>query len=115
MKVAEANGRDANKEIERLRKELEELRVGFATQKELENEYQKQVDHMFFFGYQCCMKKKTSPNTSLTILLMMKVRRLTLLLKDIEFLLQLILLPGNDIFLFFLVTFGRSWLCNRRI
>lgn len=37
---------------------MEELRAGFAAQnEELEGEYQKQVDDMFFFGYQCCMKK----------------------------------------------------------
>ncbi|RVX07843.1 hypothetical protein CK203_021921 [Vitis vinifera] len=24
---------------------------------ELETEYQKQVDEMYFFGYRCCMKK----------------------------------------------------------
>ena len=57
VKVVEAKGRNANKEIERLRKELEKLQAGFATQKELEDEYQKQVDDMFLFGYQCCMKK----------------------------------------------------------
>ncbi|RVW73821.1 hypothetical protein CK203_056637 [Vitis vinifera] len=39
-------------------KELEELRVGFAVEKEtLIEDYQKQVDEMFFFGYQCCMRK----------------------------------------------------------
>lgn len=41
-----------------LKKEMEELRDGFADQrKELEKEYQKQVDKMYFFGYRCCMKK----------------------------------------------------------
>ncbi|RVW92001.1 hypothetical protein CK203_030196 [Vitis vinifera] len=57
VKVVEAKGRDSDKEIERLRKELEELQARFATQKELDNDYQKQVDDMFLFGYQCCMKK----------------------------------------------------------
>lgn len=57
VKVAEAKGRDSDKEIESLRKELEELQARFTTQKELDNDYQKQVDDMFFFGYQCCMKK----------------------------------------------------------
>ena len=38
--------------------ELEELRARFdAQKKELEDEYQKQVDDMFFFSYQCCMRK----------------------------------------------------------
>ena len=34
------------------------MEVGFATQKkELETEYQRQVDEMCFFGYRCYMKK----------------------------------------------------------
>lgn len=53
------------KELENLRavfdaqkKELEELRVGFTVEKnELKEDYHKQVDEMFFFDYQCCMKK----------------------------------------------------------
>ena len=41
-----------------LRQEMLELRVGFAIQnEELEGEYQKQVNDMFFFDYQCCIKK----------------------------------------------------------
>lgn len=37
---------------------MEEFRAGFAAQnEELEDEYQKQVDDMIFFGYWCCMKK----------------------------------------------------------
>ena len=40
------------------KKELEELRAGFAVEKEeLKEDYQKQVDEMFFFGYQCYMRK----------------------------------------------------------
>ena len=40
------------------KKKFEELRVRFATKKEELNEnYHKQVDEMFFFGYQCCMRK----------------------------------------------------------
>ena len=40
------------------KKELEELRAGFAAEKEeLKEDYQKQVDEMFFFGYQCCIRK----------------------------------------------------------
>ena len=36
---------------------MEELEAGFVEQrKELETEYQKQVDEMYFFGYRCCMK-----------------------------------------------------------
>ena len=56
--VAEAKCKKTEQENKRLRKEIKELRTGFAAQKErLEGEYQKQVDDMFFFGYQCCMKK----------------------------------------------------------
>lgn len=56
--TTEAKCKNAEQKNEWLKKELKELRVGFATQKkELRGEYQKQVDDMFFFGYQCCMKK----------------------------------------------------------
>lgn len=38
--------------------ELEELRAGFTTEKkDLDEDYKKQVDEMFFFSYQCCMRK----------------------------------------------------------
>ena len=44
--------------MDQLKKELEELWAGFTTEKnELEKDYQKQVDEIFFFGYQCCMRK----------------------------------------------------------
>lgn len=37
---------------------MEELRSGFVAQKnELNVEYQKQVDEIYFLGYRCCMKK----------------------------------------------------------
>ena len=50
-----AGKKNAKEEAKRLR---QELRAGFAIQKEeLEAEYQKQVDDMFFYGYRCCMKK----------------------------------------------------------
>nr|CAN68572.1 hypothetical protein VITISV_023885 [Vitis vinifera] len=70
--AAEAKCKDADQEIDQLKKELEELRVSseakrkeleelwsrFTIEKrELEEDYQKQVDEMFFFGYQCCMRK----------------------------------------------------------
>lgn len=49
--VAKAKCRNAKQENEHLRKELEDLRAGFAAQKkELEEEYQKQVDDMFFLA-----------------------------------------------------------------
>ena len=56
-------------ETARLRQKLQDLWAGFATQKEdLEVNYQKQVDDMFFYGYQCCMKKhgiaNDTPNLS---------------------------------------------------
>lgn len=55
---AEAKCRDVEQENDHLKKELEELWTGFVSQKKkLEDEYQKQVDDMFLFGYQYCMKK----------------------------------------------------------
>lgn len=64
-KDAEHEKNQLKKELEELRmisiaqkKELEELRAGFATEKnEMKDEYQKQVNDMFFFGYQYCMRK----------------------------------------------------------
>ena len=42
----------------RLSAQKEELEVVFAAEREeLEADYQKQVDEMYFFGYRCCMKK----------------------------------------------------------
>ena len=42
----------------RLLAQKEELEGEFAIERgELEADYQKQVDDMFFFGYRCCMKK----------------------------------------------------------
>lgn len=56
--ATEAKFRGTEQENERLKKEIEELWAGFTAQKnELEDEYHKQVDDMYFFGYQCCMKK----------------------------------------------------------
>ncbi|KAL6322013.1 hypothetical protein AAG906_003155 [Vitis piasezkii] len=50
------------KELEDLRASLaaqkEEMEAGFAAQKKkIEEEYQRQADEMYFFGYRCCMKK----------------------------------------------------------
>ena len=54
----EAKHTKVKKKNKRLRQEMQELWIGFVVQKEeLEGEYQKQVDDMFFFGYQCYMKK----------------------------------------------------------
>lgn len=40
------------------KKKFEELWVGFAVENEaLMEDYQQQVDEMFFFGCQCCMRK----------------------------------------------------------
>ena len=42
----------------RLLAQKEELEAEFAAERgELEADYQKQVDEMYFFGYRCCMKK----------------------------------------------------------
>ena len=36
----------------------EEMEARFATRKkEMEEEYQRQADEMYFFGYRCCIKK----------------------------------------------------------
>ncbi|KAJ9684965.1 hypothetical protein PVL29_017119 [Vitis rotundifolia] len=56
-KTVEAKCKEVKQENDLLKKELEDLRASFASQKELEEEYQKQVYEMFFYGYQCCMKK----------------------------------------------------------
>ena len=56
--AAEAKWKNTEHEMDQLKKELEELWAGFTTEKnELEKDYQKQVDEIFFFGYQCCMRK----------------------------------------------------------
>ena len=56
--VTEAKCKGLEQEKYQLMKELEELRAGFPVEKEaLIKNYQKQVDQMFFFGYQCCMRK----------------------------------------------------------
>ena len=53
-----ASDKNTEKKVARLRQELQDLWVGFSAQKEdLEANYQKQVDDMFFNDYQCCMKK----------------------------------------------------------
>ena len=57
----------AKEEIARLRRKLQDLRAGFAAQKEdLEANYQKQADDMFFYGYRCCMKKHDIANDTLS-------------------------------------------------
>lgn len=58
----EADKKKVKDEAGRLRQKLQDLRAGFATQKdELEAEYQKEVDDMSFYGYRCCMKKHDIP------------------------------------------------------
>ncbi|KAJ9684588.1 hypothetical protein PVL29_016853 [Vitis rotundifolia] len=53
----------------RLRRELQDLRAGFAAKKEdLEANYQKQVDDMFFYCYRCCIKKHDIANNTLNFL-----------------------------------------------
>lgn len=64
-KEVEQEKEQLHKEFEELRalstahkKEIKELQAKFAAEKkELEEDYHKQVDDMFFFGYQCCMRK----------------------------------------------------------
>lgn len=50
--VAKAKCKGLEQEKYQLMKELEELRAGFSAKKEaLIEDYQKQVDQIFFFGY----------------------------------------------------------------
>lgn len=64
-KEVEQEKKQLHKEFEELRalstahkKEIKELQAKFAAEKkELVEDYHKQVDDMFFFGYQCCMRK----------------------------------------------------------
>ena len=57
-RTTKAKFKEAKGENSQLKKEMEKLLAGFAAQKkELEMEYQKQVDEMYLFGYRCCMKK----------------------------------------------------------
>ncbi|RVW91808.1 hypothetical protein CK203_045906 [Vitis vinifera] len=52
LKLAEEKKEAIRTKVDKLREE------GFAAQKKnLEAEYQKQVDEMYFFSYRCCMKK----------------------------------------------------------
>lgn len=56
----EAKHKKAEQENEQLRKEMEELRAGFdAKKKELEDEYQKQMDDIFFFFWLPMLYEKT--------------------------------------------------------
>ncbi|RVW75818.1 hypothetical protein CK203_055092 [Vitis vinifera] len=57
LKEAEEEREVAKVEVCRMKEERETAQAGFAAEKELEDEFQKQVDDMFFFGYQCCMRK----------------------------------------------------------
>ena len=64
-----ADKEKAEEEVARLRQKLQDLRAGFATQKEdLKVDYQKQVDDMFFYGYRCCMKKHGIAQDTLSFL-----------------------------------------------
>lgn len=64
-KCTEQEGDQLKKELKDLRptsevqkKQLEELLAGFIVENEsLTKDYQKQVDEMFFFEYQCYMRK----------------------------------------------------------
>ena len=48
-----------------LSQKLQDLRARFVDRKEdLEADYQKQVDDMFFYGYRCCMKKHDIANNT---------------------------------------------------
>lgn len=46
-----------------LRRQLQDLRVVLVAQKkDLEADYQKQIDDIFFYAYQCCMKNHDIAN-----------------------------------------------------
>lgn len=78
-KEVEQEKEQLHKEFEELRafstahkKEIKELQAKFAVEKkELEEDYHKQADDMFFFGYQCYMRRMT----------LFKIFRATLLTK----------------------------------
>lgn len=56
--VMATDKKKVEEEVVWLRQDLQNLRVGFVTQKEdLEADYQKQVEDMFFYNYRCCIKK----------------------------------------------------------
>ena len=70
----EAEKEKIEEETAWLRWELQDLRAGFAAQKkDLEVDYQKQVDDMLFYGYRCCMKKHDIANDTLNFPLMMRM------------------------------------------
>lgn len=53
-----ADKKKAEEKTVQLKWELQDLQVGFTSQKEdFEVNYQKQVDDMLFYGYRYCMKK----------------------------------------------------------
>nr|CAN68727.1 hypothetical protein VITISV_033603 [Vitis vinifera] len=62
----EAEKEKIEEETAWLRWELQDLRAGFAAQKkDLEVDYQKQVDDMLFYGYRCYMMKHDIANDTL--------------------------------------------------
>ena len=58
MATTESSKAKVKEKCARLKQELERTMSDFAKEKkELETEYQQQADDMFFYDYQCCMKK----------------------------------------------------------
>ncbi|RVW23366.1 hypothetical protein CK203_100795 [Vitis vinifera] len=65
MEVAKVEARRMGEEKEATEAKCKELRAGFTVEKEaLTEDYQKQVDEMFFYGYQCCMRKNDTQDVS---------------------------------------------------
>ena len=58
MATTESSKAKVKEKCARLKQELERTMSDFAKEKkELETAYQQQADDMFFYDYQCCMKK----------------------------------------------------------
>lgn len=107
-KEAERESDQLKKEVEKLRvaskahkKELEEVRVGFTTKKEmLTVDYQKQVHEMFFFSYRSCMRKNSIIRILRTTLLTMKkmMRQAVAPPKEIRIWMLLVPPMGSDLY-----------------
>lgn len=99
LKKVEQENVELKKEMEELwtrlvawRKEIGELQTGFAAQKkQLETEYQKEVDEMYFFGYCCCMKKNDITQDFFGFLLTMRMKYPEVSLDEMTFLPCLVL------------------------
>ena len=91
----------AEKETTRLRQELQDLQAGFAVQKV---DYQKQVDDMFFYDYQYCMKKHDIAQNTLTSPPMMRASFQAVLPREADMLQEVVhLVSGLYFFCIYLL------------